>query len=85
MKCLREEDFKVLYRELHSIPPPKYGSYSMSGITLWLLTSPTRSWTELAWGLYRSCLDNALKQARHEIVEVEGETSITIIIFVSVA
>ena len=73
---LEQKDYEPLYRELHSIPPPKYGSYSMSGIQLWLLTSPMRTWTELAWGLYRSCLDNALKQARHEIIEEEGEKSI---------
>ena len=72
---LREEDYKVLYRELYSIPPPKHGSQSMFGIKLWLLTGPMRSWTELAWGLYRSHLDNALKQARHEILQDEGEGS----------
>ena len=73
---LGEEDYKVLYRELYSIPPPTHGSHSMFGIKLWLLTSPTRSWTELAWGLYRSHLDNALKQARLEILQDEGERGI---------
>ena len=73
---LEQEDFEALYRELHSIPPPKYGSYSMSGMQLWLLTSPMRTWTELAWGLYRSCLDSALKEARLEIMEEEGKNSI---------
>ena len=70
------KEYEVLCRELYSIPPPKHGSYSMLGIKLWLLTSPMRSWMELAWGLYRSCLDNAdkaLKQARHEIMEEDGE------------
>jgi hypothetical protein len=76
---LGQEDYKALYRELHCIPPPKHGSYSMLGIKFWLLTSPMRSWTEIAWGLYRSCLDNAdkaLKQARHEIIEDEGEENV---------
>ena len=73
---LGEEDYKVLYRELYSIPPPKHGSHSMFGIKLWLLTGPMRSWTELAWGLYRSHLDNALKQARLEILQDEGEGNI---------
>ena len=76
LQNLGQEDYKALYRELHCIPPPKHGSYSMLGIKLWLLTSPMRSWTEIAWGLYRSCLDNAdkaLKQARDEIIEDEGE------------
>ena len=73
---LGQKDFETLCRELHSIPPPKYGSYSMSGIQLWLLTSPMRTWTELAWGLYRSCLDSALKEARLEIIEEEGKNSI---------
>ena len=45
----------------------------MFGIKLWLLTGPMRSWTELAWGLYRSHLDNALKQARLESLQDEGE------------
>ena len=73
---IQQKDYEVLCWELHSIPPPKHGSYSMLGIKLWLLTSPMRSWMELAWGLYRSCLhnaDNALKQARQEIIEEEGE------------
>ena len=73
---LGQEDYKVLYRELYSIPPPTHGSHSMLGIKLWLLTSPMRSWMELAWGLYRSHLDNALKQARFQIIQDEGERSI---------
>ena len=73
---LAEKDYEILYRELHSIPPPADGgSYSISGMQLWLLTSPMRSWTELAWGLYRSHLDTALKKARHEILLDEGEES----------
>ena len=72
---LGQEDYKVLYRELYSIPPPTHGSHSMLGIKLWLLTSPMRSWMELAWGLYRSHLDNALKQARFQIIQDEGEGS----------
>ena len=77
---LTKEDFEVLYRQLHSIPPPEGGSYGVLGIKLWLLTSPMRSWMELAWGLYRSCRDNtdeALKQARKEIIQDEGEGIIT--------
>ena len=74
---LGEEDYKVLYRELYSIPPPTPGSHSMFGIKLWLLTSPMRSWTELAWGLYRSHLDNALKQTRLEILQDEGKRART--------
>ena len=71
---LAEKEYEILYRELHSIPPPPDGgSYSISGIQLWLLTSPMRSWMELAWGLYRGRLDNALKQARLEIIQDEGE------------
>ena len=73
---LGQKDFEALYRELRSIPPPNNGSYSMSGIQLWLLTSAMRTWTELAWGLYRSCLDSALKEARLEIIEEEGKNSI---------
>ena len=73
-KNLTQEDYEILYRELHSIPPPPNGgSYGISGIQLWLLTGSMRSWTELAWGLYRSHLDNALKQARLEILQDEGE------------
>ena len=75
IQTLRQEDYEILYRELHSVPPPKDGAYSMLGIKLWLLTSPMRSWMELAWGLYRSCLDDALKQARHEIIKEEGNES----------
>ena len=74
---LKQEDYKALYRELYSIPPPEVGSNSMLGIKLWLLTSPLRSWMELAWGLYRSHLDKALKQARHEVIEEEGKSGIT--------
>ena len=71
---LTQKDYEKLYRELRSIPPPpKGGPYGISGIKLWLLTSPMRSWTELAWGLYRSHLDTALKQARLEILQDEGE------------
>ena len=79
---LRQEDFKVLYRELYSIPPPTHGSHSMLGIKLWLLTSPMRSWMELAWGLYRSHLDNALKQARLQVIE--GDGSITYGVYLSI-
>ena len=69
-----QEDYETFYRELHSIPPPPNGgSYGVLGIKLWLLTSPMRSWTELAWGLYRSHLDTALKQARLEILQDEGD------------
>ena len=77
-KNLQQKDYEILYRELHSIPPPKHGCHFTLGIKLWLLTSPMRSWMELAWGLYRSCLNNAdkaLRQARHEILEEEGEES----------
>ena len=90
MHTFREEDYKALYWELHSIPPPQCGSkYNMSGIKLWLLTSPLRSWMELAWGLYRSypdnadkadkavCFNAALKQARDEIIQDEGERIIS--------
>ena len=76
---LGQENYKVLYRELYSIPPPTHGSHSMLGIKLWFLTSPMRSWMDLAWGLYRSHLDNALKQARLQIIQDEGEGSITCI------
>ena len=79
---LGQKDFETLCRELRSIPPPKYGSYSMSGIQLWLLTSPMRTWTELAWGLYRSYLDNALKQARFEIIKEEGKNIMYLCLFV---
>ena len=71
-KYLEKKDYEVLCRELHNIPPPQDGPYSILGIRLWLLTSPMRSWTELGWGLYRSCLDNALKEARDEIIIAEG-------------
>ena len=81
---LRQEDYKVLYRELYSIPPPTHGSHSMLGIKLWLLTSPMRSWMELAWGLYRSHLDNALKQARLQIIQDEGEGSINYGVYLSI-
>ena len=81
---LGQEDYKVLYRELYSIPPPTNGSHSMLGIKLWLLTSPMRSWMELAWGLYRSHLDNALKQARLQIIQDEGEGSITYSVYMSI-
>ena len=81
---LGQEDYKVLYRELYSIPPPTHGSHSLLGIKLWLLTSPMRSWMELAWGLYRSHLDNALKQARLQIIQDEGEENITYIQFILV-
>ena len=39
---------------------------------------------ELAWGLYRSHLDNALKHARQEIIEDEGKRIITYSHYVSV-
>ena len=81
---LGQEDYKVLYRELYSIPPPTHGSHSMLGIKLWFLTSPMRSWMELAWGLYRSHLDNALKQARLQIIQDEGEGSITYSVYMSI-
>ena len=81
---LGQEDYKVLYRELYSIPPPTHGSHSMLGIKLWLLTSPMRSWMELAWGLYRSHLDNALKQARLQIIQDEGEENITYSLYLSI-
>ena len=81
---LGQEDYKILYRELYSIPPPTHGSHSMLGIKLWLLTSPMRSWMELAWGLYRSHLDNALKQARLQIIQDEGEGNITYSLYLSI-
>ena len=81
---LGQEDYKVLYRELYSIPPPTHGSHSMLGIKLWFLTSPMRSWMELAWGLYRSHLDSALKQARLQIIQDEGEESITYSVYMSI-
>ena len=85
LQCnLGQEDYKVLYRELYSIPPPTHGSHSMLGIKLWLLTSPMRSWMELAWGLYRSHLDNALKQARLQIIQDEGEGNITYSLYLSI-
>ena len=74
---LQQDDYKVLYQQLYSVPPREVGSNCMLGIKLWLLTSPLRSWMELAWGLYRSHLDKALKQARHEIIEEEGKGGIT--------
>ena len=74
-------DYEGLCRELHSIPPPPSGgSYGMLGVKLWLLTSPMRSWMELAWGLYRSCRVNehkVMKQARRKIIPHEGEGIIT--------
>ena len=44
----------------------------MMGLKLWLLTSAERSWSELAWGCYRSFLNDPLKEARREIISEEG-------------
>ena len=74
---LQQDNYKVLYQQLYSIPPREVGSNCMLGLKLWLLTSPRRTWMELAWGLYRGHLDKALKQARHEILEEEGKHDIS--------
>ena len=67
------EKFAIFCQELHSIPPPNDGRYNMMGIKLWILTSPLRTWVDLAWALYRSCMDTALKEAKQNITVEEGE------------
>ena len=80
MQGLSEDDFRNLYREWHSIPPPKNGQYSIMGLQLWLLTSSKRSWIELAWGFYRSFLNDQLEKARHEIVTDEGNVVFSVVL-----
>ena len=72
LQGLSQKDYKNLYLKWHSIPPPKNGQYNMMGLQLWLLTSSKRSWSELAWGLYKSFLDDPLKEAKCEIINEEG-------------
>ena len=73
LKKCPPEALKSLCQELHSIPPPREGSYNMTGVKLWLLTNPMRSWMELAWGLYRSSLDDALKEVKCEVTIQKGK------------
>ena len=72
LQGLSQEEYRALYYELHSIPPPHNGQYSMMGLKLWLLTSSERSWRDLAWGCYRSFLNDPLKEARREMLSDEG-------------
>ena len=63
----RKEEYTKLYTELMSVPPLGDGCKNyLMGIKLWLLTSPSRSWEELAWGLYRSHLDRALEEIKRQ-------------------
>ena len=68
------DNFQSLCLELHSVPPPPRSvSYSKAGVMLWLLTSPLRTWMDLAWGLYRSHQDPALKKAKSHITVSDGK------------